>query len=106
VLITVVEIIGGIMANSLALLSDAAHNLSDTIALLLAYIARRISGRTSNDFHFESHVDLEKDLEVSKTAVIRSRMEQILHDKFDIGHVTVQFEYDECDDKGIINEDV
>ncbi|MCD4724879.1 MAG: hypothetical protein K8R63_08545 [Bacteroidales bacterium] len=61
---------------------------------------------SDKDFHFESHVNLEKDLEVSKTAVIRFRMEQILHDKFNIGHVTVQFEYDECDDKGIINEDV
>ncbi|NQT76873.1 MAG: cation transporter [Bacteroidetes bacterium] len=276
VLITTVEIIGGIMANSLALLSDAAHNLGDTIALLLAYIARRISSRTSNermtfgykraeilaafinafvligisaflvveavkrfsepepikgllmlivasaglvfnlaamlllkkhsgdslniksaylhllgdtlssvaviiggiliyffeivwvdplitilisvyisretwsvlkqatdilmqstpagmdiqfitkelaaidgisnihhvhvwslgdkDFHFECHVDMEKDLEVSKTAMIRSRIEQILHDKFDIGHVTVQFEFDECDDKDVIHK--
>ena len=49
VLITAVEIIGGIMANSPALLSDAAHNLSDTIAILLAYIARRISYRKSNE---------------------------------------------------------
>jgi cobalt-zinc-cadmium efflux system protein len=49
IFITVVEIIGGIMANSLALLSDALHNLSDTIAILLAYIARRISQRDSNE---------------------------------------------------------
>jgi cobalt-zinc-cadmium efflux system protein len=49
VLITVVEIIGGIMANSLALLSDALHNLSDTIAILLAYIAGRIGTRKSNE---------------------------------------------------------
>jgi cobalt-zinc-cadmium efflux system protein len=49
ILITVAEIIGGIMANSLALLSDAIHNFSDTIAILLAYIARRVSGRASNE---------------------------------------------------------
>lgn len=48
-IITVVEIIGGIMSNSLALLSDAAHNLSDTLAVLLAYIAQRISKRKSNE---------------------------------------------------------
>ncbi len=49
IFITVVEIIGGIMANSLALLSDALHNLSDTIAILLAYIARRVSQRKSDE---------------------------------------------------------
>ena len=48
VFITVVELVGGLMANSLALLSDALHNLSDTIAILLAYIAGRISKRHSN----------------------------------------------------------
>jgi len=49
VFITLAEIIGGIMANSLALLSDAIHNLSDTLAILLAYIAQRISRRESNE---------------------------------------------------------
>ena len=48
-LITVVEIIGGILSNSLALLSDALHNLSDTLAILLAYIAQKISSRDSNE---------------------------------------------------------
>jgi len=42
-IITVAEIIGGILSNSLSLLSDAVHNLGDTIATLIAYIARRIS---------------------------------------------------------------
>jgi cobalt-zinc-cadmium efflux system protein len=47
--ITVVEIIGGILSNSLALLSDAAHNLGDTLAVFLAYVAQRISRRESNE---------------------------------------------------------
>ncbi len=46
--ITIVEIIGGILSNSLALLSDAIHNLGDGFAVLLAYIALRISKRESN----------------------------------------------------------
>ncbi|MEE4255616.1 MAG: cation diffusion facilitator family transporter [Bacteroidales bacterium] len=49
VLITVVEIIGGILSNSLALLSDAIHNLGDTLAILLAYIAGKVSKRKSNE---------------------------------------------------------
>ena len=46
--ITAAEIIGGIVSNSLALLSDAVHNLGDGLAVLLAYIAHRISRRDAN----------------------------------------------------------
>lgn len=41
VVITAAEFIGGILSGSLALLSDAAHNLSDVIALILAYFGAR-----------------------------------------------------------------
>lgn len=37
--ITLAEFIGGLLSNSLALLSDALHNLSDTIAIFLSYLA-------------------------------------------------------------------
>ncbi|GAU79803.1 cation diffusion facilitator family transporter [Fusibacter sp. 3D3] len=40
--ITIAEIIGGIVSGSLALLSDAMHNLSDTIAIALSYYANKI----------------------------------------------------------------
>lgn len=46
--ITIAEVIGGILSNSLALLSDALHNLGDGLAILLAYIAHRVSKRESN----------------------------------------------------------
>ena len=39
--ITATEFIGGILSGSLALLSDAGHNLSDVIALILAYFGAR-----------------------------------------------------------------
>ncbi len=48
-LITVAEIIGGIISNSLALLSDALHNASDTLAILISFFANRIAGRNSNE---------------------------------------------------------
>ncbi len=46
--ITAAEVAGGILSNSLALLSDAVHNLGDGLAVLLAYVAHRISRRESN----------------------------------------------------------
>lgn len=41
--ITIAEIIGGILSGSLALLSDAVHNLSDTVAIALSYLAYKIA---------------------------------------------------------------
>ncbi len=41
--ITVVQIIGGIVSGSLALISDALHNFTDATALLLSAFAHRIS---------------------------------------------------------------
>lgn len=48
-LLTVGQIVGGIFSGSLALLSDAAHNFNDANALLIAYIARRVSRREANE---------------------------------------------------------
>ncbi len=42
------EFAGGILSNSLALLSDSAHVFMDVVALLLSYGAIRISARPSN----------------------------------------------------------
>lgn len=42
-LITTGEIIGGIISGSLALLSDALHNFTDAIALIISYAASKIS---------------------------------------------------------------
>ncbi len=46
--LTVVQIIGGILAGSLALIADALHNLSDAIALVIAFGARKIARRPAN----------------------------------------------------------
>ena len=43
--ITVAQIIGGIISGSLALLSDAMHNFSDVIALIISWFASKLSGR-------------------------------------------------------------
>jgi cobalt-zinc-cadmium efflux system protein len=43
-----IEFAGGIISNSLALLSDSAHVFMDVVALILAYGALKISARPSN----------------------------------------------------------
>lgn len=46
--ITLAEVIGGLLSGSLALLSDSLHNLSDTVAIALSYVANRIAQRPKN----------------------------------------------------------
>ncbi len=43
--IPVAQIIGGLLANSVALISDAVHNFSDFLAILISYVAFRIGRR-------------------------------------------------------------
>ncbi|MBI4762082.1 MAG: cation diffusion facilitator family transporter [Chloroflexota bacterium] len=44
-----IEAAAGIFSNSLALLTDAAHNLTDVIALALSWFAIRITARPANE---------------------------------------------------------
>ncbi|KAF0237047.1 MAG: cation efflux system protein CDF [Prolixibacteraceae bacterium] len=48
---------------------------------------------TDKLLHFECRLNLENDLMVSETAEICEKVSKILHDEFDIEHVTIQFEY-------------
>lgn len=56
-----------------------------------------------HSIHFECHVELKEDLHLSETEVIQNSIEHLLHDKFHIGHVTVQFEYRRCDDSSLVH---
>lgn len=55
---------------------------------------------TDKLLHFECHLNLEKDMKVSETGGICEKVRKILHDEFDIEHVTIQFEYGEKDKLG------
>lgn len=59
-------------------------------------------GMSEKDFHFECHADLENDISISSTRIIKEEMKNILYDDFDVGHLTVQFEYKDCEDKETI----
>ena len=56
-----------------------------------------------NEIHFECHVDLNDDIRISQTEKIKDKIHEILLNKFNITHVTIQYEYNCCDDKGMIH---
>ena len=47
-LLTVAQIVGGILAGSLALIADALHNFSDMASLVIAFAARKIARRPAD----------------------------------------------------------
>ena len=49
ILITVAQIIGGLISGSLSLLSDAVHNFSDVMSLIVSYIANLLSKKNASD---------------------------------------------------------
>ena len=49
VLLTVAQVIGGIISGSLSLIADALHNLSDAASLGIALFARKISRRPADE---------------------------------------------------------
>ncbi len=49
----------------------------------------------------ETHVEVE-DVPVSEAEEILSQIEHALHDKFDISHVTIQFECNRCNVKELV----
>ncbi len=49
-LLTLAQIIGGILSGSLALIADALHNFSDAASLWVAWIARKIGRKPADHF--------------------------------------------------------
>lgn len=43
IIITAAQVVGGVVSGSLALLSDALHNFSDVISLVVSYVASKLS---------------------------------------------------------------
>ncbi len=49
-LLTLAQIIGGVLSGSLSLIADALHNFSDASSLLIAWVARRIGRQPADHF--------------------------------------------------------
>lgn len=48
IVITVAQIIGGVLSGSLALLSDALHNFSDVLSLVVSYVASKLARKKAS----------------------------------------------------------
>lgn len=56
------------------------------------------------NFLFEGHIELKKDYPISKADEIRVKAQDILKDKFNINHSTIQIEFNGCCEKDLIKK--
>jgi len=54
---------------------------------------------TERDIHFEAHINVSRDMPVSETCLLVKSLEDMLKERFNITHVTLQLEYNSC--KGV-----
>lgn len=47
IVITVSQVVGGFLSGSLALLSDALHNFTDVVSLIISYVASKFSAKSA-----------------------------------------------------------
>lgn len=50
ILLTVAQVVGGVVSGSLSLIADALHNFSDAASLLIAWVARKIGRQPADHF--------------------------------------------------------
>ncbi|WP_248724557.1 cation diffusion facilitator family transporter [Seonamhaeicola sp. ML3] len=48
IIITIAQVVGGLLSGSLSLLSDALHNFSDVISLIISYVANKIAKKKAS----------------------------------------------------------
>lgn len=84
---TIIEIIGGLYTNSIAIISDALHDLGDTIALALAWYLQKLSNRGRDEhytygykrFSLLGAIFISVMLIVGAVFIIRESIERLLH---------------------------
>jgi cobalt-zinc-cadmium efflux system protein len=57
---------------------------------------------TDGDVHLECHINLSADIKISESAIIKTKLEKLLQEKFNVNHSTFQFEYNSCPGMALI----
>ncbi|VAV86090.1 Cobalt-zinc-cadmium resistance protein CzcD [hydrothermal vent metagenome] len=58
-----------------------------------------------DELHLEAHLDLKENVSISEFDIILNKIEALLHDKFQINHITIQPEFNKEDSKNVIIQD-
>ena len=56
-LFTIIEFVGGFLTNSMAIISDAVHDLGDSFSLGLSWYFQKVAKRSRNDDEGSGHAE-------------------------------------------------
>ncbi len=84
---------------------EAVVNLVNTIPKVKRLHHVHIWGLNDDEFHLEAHLDFSEDITLTEFDVILHQIETLLHNEFQINHVTIQPEFNKKDPKEIIVQD-
>ncbi|MCX5708967.1 MAG: cation diffusion facilitator family transporter [Candidatus Omnitrophica bacterium] len=59
---------------------------------------------TERDIHFEAHINVSRDMQVSETCLLVKQVEDMLKERFAITHVTLQVEINSCKGVPLVKE--
>ncbi len=59
---------------------------------------------TEEDIHFEAHINVQTDMKLSDSCIIKNKIEKLLAKKYGIKHSTLQFESGLCDDISLVKK--
>jgi len=59
---------------------------------------------TEQDIFLEAHVNLLENMSVKETAELKTQVDKVVQDRFNINHSTLQFEYEPCGDTSLIKK--
>ncbi|MFN2396382.1 MAG: cation diffusion facilitator family transporter [Bacteroidales bacterium] len=90
--ITLAEGIGGLISGSMALISDAAHNFSDVLSLIISYVANRLTRHKATPAQTYGF---------KRSEILAAFIKKVL-EGYNINHATIQPEISETDSKQII----
>ena len=60
---------------------------------------------SDDELHLEAHLDMQEDISTSEFNALLLEIEKLLHDEFNINHITIQPEYKKDDSKDVIVQD-
>src|SRR5690606_10078062 len=58
-----------------------------------------------DELHLEAHLDFRENIDLESFNIILECIEEVLHEKFGINHITIQPEYNKIDPKDTIVQD-
>jgi len=59
---------------------------------------------SEHDLHLEAHINTQADLKLSECCPLKEKVEELLHERYEINHATLQFEYNACEGVGLIKK--